>query len=343
MKILYITLGYNPCGGVRILVEHLNRLTERGHSCSMVALTGETSLTWMPTNFKIISPEKAARVAKKADVVVATEANTMSVVMDLDTKARKYLFCQMRESLFFWRTNQEWALGVEEVYAQAKGILHPIVISQWLKDFFEDEYGYEDVPIVPNGVNTEMFWPDRLGATTWMPASGIHTGHKPRLLIEGHGKNEAKDIHNMSYQVVDIYRQHVQPVELWGFSQYVPTGEWDKYWVLPSQEEIRQIYSSCDVLVKASRYEGRSCVDPEAMACGCAVVRAIDTGDDDLIDGHNCLKVKYGDAQGMYDNLKRVLEDEALRKRLVENGLKYVKEHLGWDDKIDALEAAYAT
>lgn len=331
MNILYITLGYNPCGGVRILVEHLNRLTERGHSCSMVALTGETSLTWMPTNFKIVSPENAAKVAKKADVVVATEANTMSVVMGLDTKARKYLFCQMRESLFFWRTNQEWALGVEEVYAQAKGVLRPIVISQWLKDFFEEEYGYEDVPIVPNGVNTEMFYPDPV----------FPKGDKPRILIEGHGKNEAKDIHNLSYQVVDAYRKNVQPVELWGFSQYMPAGEWDKYWTLPSQDEIRQIYSSSTVLLKASRYEGRSCVDPEAMACGCAVVRAIDTGDDDLIDGHNCLKVKYGDAQGMYDNLKRVLEDRALRKRLIKNGLKYVKKHLGWEDKIDLLEHIY--
>jgi len=332
MRVLYITFSLNACGGVRILAEHLSRLTERGHTCYLFALNGDMSIDWMPTNFKVIGKDDLKSVAKKADVIVATEANTVRVVMGIEVQARKFLFCQMRESLFFWETNPEWRRQVEKDYQQMKGILQPIVISQWLKDFLEEEYGYEDVPIVPNGVNERMFFPDPL----WP------NGGKPRLLIEGHGMNEAKDLHHMSYQVVDMYRKNVEPVELWGFSQYPPMGEWDKYWLLPSQDDIRRIYSSCDVLVKASRYEGRSCVDVEAMACGCAVVRAIDQGDDDLVDGYNCLKVHYGDAQGMYDNLKLVLQQPALRQRLIDGGLEYAREHLGWDDKISILEAIYA-
>ena len=77
------------------------------------------------------------------------------------------------------------------------------------------------------------------------------------------------------------------------------------------------------------------------MACGCPVVRAVDLGRDCLLDGYNCLLTHYGDAQGMYDNLKLVLQRPALRQRLIDNGLEYVREHLGWDDKISALEAIY--
>jgi len=347
-RILYVTLGLNPCGGTRIINEHLNRLTDRGHTCYLFALNGEMSIGWMPTKFKVIGEDQLKRVAKKADVVVATEANTpLKVSGDepikprgantkpfyLETKGRKFYFIQMRESLFWAHSNPRWAGKVELDYERMRGVLQPIVISKWLKAFLEDEYGYEDVPIVPNGLNTEMFYPDPT-----FPKS-----EKPRVLIEGHGRNEAKDVHNMSYQAVAVYRKNIQPIELWGFSQYPAPGDFDSYWVLPSQKEIRQIYSSCDVLVKASRYEGGSGLPPiESMACGCAVVVAIYMGNDDLLDGHNCLKVDYGDAQGMYDNLKRVLHEEGLRKSLVKNGLEYVKEHLAWDDKIDLLEAIYA-
>lgn len=346
-RILYVTLGLDPCGGVRIIAEHLNRLTDRGHTCYVYCLNGDMSMTWMPIDFKVIGEDEVKRVAKNADVVVATEANTpLKVSGDepikprgaktkpfyLETSGRKFYFIQMREALFWTQSNPLWAGKVELAYEQVKGVLQPIVISKWLKAFLEDEHGYKDVPIVPNGVNLEMFYPDPT-----FPKS-----EKPRLLIEGHGRNEAKDVYNMSYQVVDTYRKNIQPIELWGFSQYPANGDFDSYWVQPSQDEIREIYSSCDVLVKASRYEGRSCVDPEAMACGCAVVRALDRGRDDLLDGYNCLLTEYGDAQGMHDNLKRVIHEEGLREMLVENGLKYVKENLGWESAIDKLEELYA-
>lgn len=330
-RILYVTLGLDPCGGVRIIAEHLNRLTDRGHTCYVYCLNGDMSLTWMPINFKVIGKDQVNRTAKKADVIVATEANTPPVVAELETKARLFYFIQMREALFFCQSNPLWAGKVEMGYEVMKDILQPIVISKWLKAFLEDEHGYEDVPIVPNGVNAEMFYPDPV-----FPKSD-----KPRLLIEGHGRNEAKDIHNMAYQVADTYRKNVQPIELWGFSQYPADGDFDSYWVQPSQDEIRQIYSSCDVLVKASRFEGRSCVGPEAMACGCAVVRALDRGRDDLLDGYNCLLTEYGDAQGMYNNLKMVLQQETLKQRLIDKGIEYAREHLGWDDKISKLEAIY--
>lgn len=333
MKILYLTLGAQfPCGGVRILIEHANRLMARGHQVYMSALNGEMKVGWMPTDFRFVHVSSLKRWAKRVDVIVATEANTAPIVMELETRrARKFYFVQMRESLFFWDGNRKWAKSVEETYSKARGILQPIVISKWLKEFLEEEHGYKDVPIVPNGVNREHFFPE----------STFPKSEKPRILLAGHKANEAKDIHLMAYQAADTYRKNIQPVELWGFSQFPADGDFDSFWVMPSQEEIRQIYSSCDVLLKASRFEGRSCYGPEAMACGCAVVRAVDRGKDDLLDGYNCLLTEYGDAQGMYDNLKRVLHEEGLRERLMENGLEYAREKLDWNLAIDKLEAIY--
>ena len=342
MKIMYVNLGTGVCGGVRIICEHLNRLTEKGHECYMGVMSGEPVLDWMPISFPIIPPHQLEAKAKDMDVLVATEANTAEPVARMQTTAKKFYFIQMRESLFFVNGDPIWAGTVEANYKRLKGVLSPVVISWWLKDFLEEIYGYEDVPIVPNGLNEKMFYPD----------PKYPKGHLPRVLIEGHTHGEAKDIRGIAKSIVDAYRKQVRPIEVWGFSQLEPTDNFnfDMFSLLPTQDEIRQIYSSCDVLVKASRFEGRSCVHVEAMACGTAVVCAIDKGDDDLIHGYNCLKVGYDvehpqqfqqNVNKMFNHLVAVLTEDRLRQGLVTNGLYYVKHNLRWGAFIDRIETVF--
>jgi len=338
MKILYTILALSPSGGARIIFEHASRLTQRGHEVYIIPLQGDLKIGWYPRkfiHFQLAPTNELASIAKGMDVILATEANTAEPVAELETKAEKFYFVQMRESLFFMNTNPRWAGQVELNYEKMKGVLKPIVISWWLKDFLEQEYGYENIPIVPNGVNTDMFYPD----PKWPK------GNIPRVLIEGHQHSEAKDIQFMSINAAEWYRGNVRPIELWGFSQLPPPQDYqgfNSYWIMPSQEEIRQIYSSCDVLLKASRYEGRECVSVEAMACGTPVVRAIIKGDDDLIHGYNCLLCKYDEANTFCNNLAAVLSQEIIRNSLITNGLQYVKLNLDWDDKIDRLETIFS-
>lgn len=336
MKIVYTLLGLGVAGGIRIVIEHCNRLAERGHSVTLVPLSHQGDLPtpddfWMPLRCGLAKVEDLESLAEAADVVIATEANTAEPVAKLETKAEKYYFIQMRESLFFLFGNPLWAGQVEMNYKRFKGVLKPIVISWWLKDFLEKIYGYEDIPIVPNGVNTDMFYPD--------PA--YPKREFPRVLIEGHTHGEAKDVGNMSFETVEAYKRMVGPVEVWGVSQLEPQYPFDHFVQMATQEEMRQLYSSCDVLVKASRYEGRSCIDVEAMACGCAVNRAITFGQDDLIHGYNCMKVQYGDFQGFFNHLVAMLKENTVRSMLVANGLRYVRENLDWDPFIDRLETIY--
>lgn len=337
MNILYVLHSVSaPSGGVRIVLEHCWRLRERGHNCSIATLDNSTDYSWYSTTVDINALGRALMepTAERADAVVATEANTVQPVMNLETNARRYLFMQMRESLFFLRSKPMWAGAVEESYRKARGILQPIVISQWLKDFLENEYGYENIPIVPNGVNIQQFYPD--------PVFPNPIGFK-RILIEGFPGNEAKDTDLMAYQAAQKIQVEYGNIELWGFSQASSYGNFHRYWRYPNQALIRQLYSSADILLKASKFEGRSCVEVEAMACGTAVCRAILTGDDDLEDGYNCLKVKYGDTRGFNKNLRKLVRNDELRNQLAENGLEFVKEKLGWEDKIDMLETIYGS
>ena len=64
----------------------------------------------------------------------------------------------------------------------------------------------------------------------------------------------------------------------------------------------------------------------EAWAMGCPVlVRDIPVFEDWMHDGVDCLKAKSDDE--FKEKLKILIEDEALRKKLVKGGQRIVKEH----------------
>ena len=95
------------------------------------------------------------------------------------------------------------------------------------------------------------------------------------------------------------------------------------------------------MMMKASKYDFRAAAPLEAMACGTPCVRAIIQGDEDLVDGENCLRTGY-DARAFYEAGKRLLGDVSLHDRLRKNGLAYVERALDWNDKIDAIEYLYS-
>jgi glycosyltransferase involved in cell wall biosynthesis len=327
-RIAYVAYAGSPSGGTRILAEHLNRLSDRGHDCVMFFLLENQRINWMRADFQQAHLNDVS--LDHFDAVVATEINTWPIVFtygNFPNADRRLVFMQMVEHRFWHHGSEEYEKYYR--YYDLFESLRPVVISQWLYDWATKFSPFEPV-IIPNGVNTDTFYPERF--------DGLD--NRLRILIEGHGYNAAKDIADMSYRAAMWLKSEGVEFDLWGFSQYPQPHEYDRYWRLPSQDDIRRIYSSCDILLKASRFEGRSCVDVEAMACGCAVNRAILTGDDDLVDGFNCLKVAYGEHVGFLKNLLRLANDEALRGKLIDNGLAYVRGNLNWDDIIPGLEQA---
>ena len=76
------------------------------------------------------------------------------------------------------------------------------------------------------------------------------------------------------------------------------------------------------------------------MACGTTCARAIVEGDDDLLDRYNCLRTAY-DYDALLDAGRWLMEDDTLRKRLQDNGLKYAERNLDWDGIVPMIEDAY--
>jgi glycosyltransferase involved in cell wall biosynthesis len=114
----------------------------------------------------------------------------------------------------------------------------------------------------------------------------------------------------------------------------------DKFVLAPSVTTMRKLYSGAKFLLKASRYEGRSCAPVEAMACGTTCVRGLIEGDDDLIDNATCLRRPY-DLKLVRDAADLMMTDDALYDRLTENASIYVDEFLDWSKIISCIEIIY--
>jgi glycosyltransferase involved in cell wall biosynthesis len=90
----------------------------------------------------------------------------------------------------------------------------------------------------------------------------------------------------------------------------------------PSDEELAQLYSSCDVFVHSSYYEGFGLPPLEAMACGAAVVMTDSLGVRDYaVNEMNCLMVPAQNPMKLKQTIERCLAEDDLVQSLRANGL----------------------
>lgn len=324
MKIGYIAPS-GVFGGVRIVVEHVNRLAARGHEC--VFLFTDAPVGWLPVRAE---QRPLSDPGQGYERIVGTAVTTWPIAKQLAeaNNAAAWGLLQMAEWLFA-------ANGSDDALAAMKAFATPVdgvmAISDWLVETAHTIHAAEKVHAIRNGIDTALFYPD--------PIAEIRKSNEFIIVTEGFENGRAKDIGGMVRRALNRFRWDIgAKYRLIGFSQFKPTMEYDAFWTRPGQNDIRRIYSSGDVFLKASRFEGRPGPDMEAMACGVPVCRAITTGGDDLRDGQNALVTEYWNDDEFLSNLKILYNHESTRARLREAGLKYVREQYDWPTAIDTIE-----
>ena len=74
-----------------------------------------------------------------------------------------------------------------------------------------------------------------------------------------------------------------------------------------SREEIRDIYSACDVMANCTREESLSLLNVEVQACGTPVVTYSNTGVKETVDGKCGFAVENGNPEEMWKHVYRIL------------------------------------
>lgn len=169
-----------------------------------------------------------------------------------------------------------------------------------------------DIPVIPNGIDTEEFSPPeggereeghllcvsrlvgRKGVQHLIEAMPRIAAAAPEtcLTLVGEGNLDA------------TLRRRVDELRLNGrvrFRGYVP------------HEQLPDVYRSARVFIQPSFFEGMSNTVLEAMACGLPVVSTAEGGREELFDG-NALKVPYGDPVALARGISGLLQDARARE-----------------------------
>lgn len=107
-------------------------------------------------------------------------------------------------------------------------------------------------------------------------------------------------------------------------------------------EDLTAVFDGASVLVLPSRAEGFGLVILEAMASGVPVVATRVGGIEEVVeDGVNGLLVEKEDPTALAQGILKLLKGEALRERLVRNGLATAKA-FPWERTAREVDAVYA-
>lgn len=321
-SICYIIPTTNITGGVAVVCEHLNRLQKLGYKCLIASYDNKTDLSWFPNqSVKVISLKNNQKIIEQYQTVIATGWITSYELLLLNVK-RKIYFVQSDETRFYPQGSY-LKNRVERTYHFP---FEYMTEAKWIKKWLLDTYNH-NATYVPNGINTNIFYPDT-------PLEPKHK-NKKRILLEGainlpfKGMKEAFDV------VQDL------DCEVWCVSNDgKPDPEWhcDRFFEKVPMEMMRQIYSSCDILLKLSRVEGFFGPPLEMMACGGVPIVAKVTGYDEyIIDGYNALVTTPGNILKTKKILKKLITKNSLYKKLL-SGSQKTSISLSWNNTIAKLE-----
>jgi glycosyltransferase involved in cell wall biosynthesis len=355
LKITFINTEASLAGGVKVVAIYAERLQQRGHEVVVVsrpqhvltvrerarALVKERRwLRQSPPGSHFDGRALEQRVLERrrpvvetdvpdADVIVATFWLTANWISSFSAaKGAKALLIQGYEVLPGQpgpHIDATWRLPYQK-----------IVISRWLKDLADAQFGDPNAVLVPNSVDLDQFHAPPRGMRP-APTVGFLFHSSPFKGIE------------VALSAIERIRRVVPGLRVVAFGAErphrgltLPSGT--EFHFRPQQSAIREIYAKCDVWLCASRREGFHLPPLEAMACRCPVVSTRVGGPQDIIEpGVNGDLVDVGDAEALAAATVRVLNDGPDAWQRMSDAAFATATRYTWDDATDLFEVALRT
>jgi glycosyltransferase involved in cell wall biosynthesis len=354
MRITFVLPELSLCGGIRVIAIYAERLRRRGHDVVVVALPPRRpqfrervrdlvrGRPWarhagMPmdsTHFDDSDVE--IRILDRwrpivdddlpdADVVIATWWETAEWVAELSPrKGAKVYFVQHHEVFSY--------LPIERVEATWRLPLHKIAVAQWLVDLARECYGDHDVSLVSNAVDHDLFHAPPRGKNP-TPTVGLMYSS-----VDFKGCD-------ISLRAFGLSKQRHAQLRLVAFgsepaSPRLPLPPQTDYHLRPPQQELREIYARCDVLLFGSRSEGFGLPILEAMACRTPVIGTPAGAAPELLSGGGGILVPPEDPEAMARAIEKLVGLSEEHWKELSEAAFVTASRCTWEHATDQFEAA---
>lgn len=327
MRLAFPMFGVGRSGGSKVIARLADASIRRGHSVSFLvpAQKGVPSPGTpaeiiqvpripiprdrhiVPTIMSGASFQYAKRL-RGFDAVVASYGPTcLPTKLAGDRNLKRYYIVQHDETIFFPPlTLEHWVVRLSySAFEQGR----VFAVSKWLQDMVRKRGGPQPI-LLPPGIDHETYRPR------------VRTPHEGKRVLALARDDKWRGFRVFLAAMESVCRE-VKDVKIIaaGGTSWRPRTSCPIEYVHPSDDELAELYSSCDVFVLPSFLEGMPVPPLEAMACGGAVVMTDCTGNRDYsLDGENCLVVPPRDPDSLAKAIVRALTDDALSERLRRNG-----------------------
>jgi len=357
MKITFVltTVGFQ--GGIRSTATLAERLIKRGHEVLVVStprrppslrqqvrslLKGQG---WVSTTLKPPSHFDNVDVPHRvidrfrpitdedvpdADIVVATWWQAAKWVAQFsDAKGVKVYFIRG------YAANMKY-LPKEQVEMTYSLPMHKITISDQLVDWLRTCYGDNKVSLVPNSVDTELFYAPPRGK---QPSPTVGMMYSTIYWKGG----------NIILRAFSLASQKIPNLRLVAFGSQRPSSNLPlppntEYIYQPPQNAIRDIYAKCDAwLFGSSSEEGFGNPILEAMACRTPVIGTpVGAAPKILADGAGVL-LKSENPEEMAQAIERFCRLSESEWQTMSNVAYAKATGYTWDDAVELCEKAFCT
>lgn len=320
LKITYLVNKLVISGGVLSIIQLVNGLILLGVEARIATLFVDPALKhWQLLTAPMVFRNQLELINNlpSTDIVVATHwstANWAAQIQSQQPNTKSVYYLQDYEAWF--STEHKHKSVVIESY---KLIPHKIVTSNWLKQLLaQDGYNSHKICI---GVDIACFYPRPV-----LPKSKliILTMARPGTPWRGF---------NTAMQALSIVKQQYPQVEiiLFGDNQLHKQNisfAYQDEGLITEPNYLARLYSTADIFLDASDYQGFGRLSLEAMACNTACVLTSEGGINEYAKHeYNCLQAAPQQPQAFAQAIIRLLQDSNLRTQLAWQGLQTVQNY----------------
>lgn len=335
MKIIFLLPHLRISGGGRIALTYADLLANRGHEVAVVVRSGNKFRRLIANFLNLGKPKwiknfkpKVIRVAEisletlpRFDYLVACDYITAAAMNSFAIAANKKIHIIMHDERLYHGDRND----VEKVYSFDN---KKIVISTWLKNILKNDFG-KNTELLITPVDYNLFHEEDVKKENDIRILMLHHTYDWKGVSEG-------------TEAIGVIRRKNNKVKfiLFGARKEHLDIECDEYYYNIPQNKLASLYSSCDIFLCPSWYEGLGMPAMEAMACGTAVV-TFDTGGsrDYAFDGETAFVAKHRDINDLIKKLELAVNDSVLRSKIAKNGQEFITKKIdSWEKSVEKFE-----
>ncbi len=253
-----------------MVVEYANHLQSKGHSATILTSVFDSlfsvnaGIEISLRKSKLSTVLKALSMKRDVDIIVA-DIIVMTFFLSFRNRGKLLYFAQDYDESYY--KNSAMRALIRAVYFYCLRILKiPVIaVSEELGKTLRGRFK-ADVTVVPNGVDTSAFYPDRDGNYL-----SLREGKSVILIFARSDYRKGFDI---AANVLSRFKEEIENklISVWAVGEDLGTPFPVRRFGFVPPETLRKILSCSDILLYPSRHEGLPLFVLEAMACGCIVM-----------------------------------------------------------------------